>query len=76
MSVIDSPLTLTPILANLIRGVWDKGRKKSLTTEQIILLQNALTAGVAKARIARNLGVSRETVYRYLRGNTCNNYNS
>ena len=51
------------------RGVY-KGRKKSLTTEQIILLQNALTAGVAKARIARNLGVSRETVYRYLRCET------
>lgn len=50
------------------RGVY-KGRQKCLNHEQTLLLQDALKAGVAKAKIARNLGVSRETIYRYLRLN-------
>lgn len=50
------------------RGAY-KGRQKCLSTEQILAVQEALNVGVAKARIARNLGVSRETVYRYLRLN-------
>lgn len=49
-----------------MRGVY-KGRQKSLSAEQIMAVQEALNVGVTKARIARNLGVSRETVYRYLR---------
>jgi|SRR5579871_1082056 len=48
------------------RGVY-KGRQKCLSAEQVLHVQVALKAGVAKARIARNLGVSRETIYRYLR---------
>ncbi len=50
------------------RGVY-KGRQKCLAPEQVLMLQDAIKAGVAKARIARDLGVSRETVYRYLRSN-------
>lgn len=48
------------------RGVY-KGRQKSLSAEQIMAVQEALNVGVTKARIARSLGVSRETIYRYLR---------
>lgn len=48
------------------RGVY-KGRQKCLSTEQVMAVQEALKVGVAKARIARNLRVSRETLYRYLR---------
>lgn len=48
------------------RGVY-KGRQKCLSTHQIMTLQEALKVGITKARMARNLGVSRETVYRYLR---------
>lgn len=48
------------------RGAY-RGRQKSLSAEQLMSLQDALKAGVAKARVARSLGVSRETIYRYLR---------
>ena len=50
------------------RGAY-KGRQKCLSPEQVIMLSEAIKSGVAKARIARNLGVSRETIYRYLRAN-------
>ena len=49
------------------RGVY-KGRKKSLSPEQIASLQARAAAGETKAAIARDLGISRETFYRYLRG--------
>lgn len=47
------------------RGAY-KGRQKCLAPEEILLLQDSLKAGVAKARAARNLGISRATLYRYL----------
>ena len=48
------------------RGAF-KGRKKSLTQEQAADLRRRAAAGEAKAALARELGVSRETLYRYLR---------
>jgi DNA invertase Pin-like site-specific DNA recombinase len=48
------------------RGAY-QGRRKSLSPEQVLMVSDAIKSGVAKARIARNLGVSRETIYRYLR---------
>ena len=48
------------------RGAY-QGRHKSLSPEQVLMVSDAIKSGVAKARIARNLGVSRETLYRYLR---------
>jgi DNA invertase Pin-like site-specific DNA recombinase len=48
------------------RGVY-RGRQKSLTSSQILDLQHRATAGEAKAGLAREFGVSRETVYQYLR---------
>ena len=47
------------------RGAY-KGRQKCLAPEEILALQDSLKAGVAKARAARNLGISRATLYRYL----------
>lgn len=51
------------------RGVY-RGRKKSLTPEQIIELKQAIAAGEKKALLAKQFGISRETLYQYLRVNT------
>jgi DNA invertase Pin-like site-specific DNA recombinase len=51
------------------RGVY-KGRKKALTPAQVIALEERLSSGVSKTQAARELGISRETLYQYLRGET------
>jgi DNA invertase Pin-like site-specific DNA recombinase len=43
------------------------GRTPSLTQEQASTLRRRAAEGVAKARLAREFGISRETVYHYLR---------
>lgn len=48
------------------RGAY-RGRKKALSTERIAELQGLAAAGEQKAKLAREFGVSRETVYQYLR---------
>lgn len=48
------------------RGVY-KGRKAALTPEQIVKLCARAAAGESKAGLAREFGVSRETVYQHLR---------
>jgi DNA invertase Pin-like site-specific DNA recombinase len=47
-------------------GVY-KGRKPSLNAEQVQMLKERAAGGEAKAAIARDIGISRETVYQYLR---------
>ena len=49
------------------RGVY-RGRKKSLSPEQTAQLRQRVQAGERKAHLAREFGVSRETVYKYLAG--------
>jgi len=49
------------------RGVY-RGRRKALSSEQMALLHQRAQAGEKKAQIARDLGISRETLYQYLRG--------
>lgn len=49
------------------RGVY-KGRKKVFSAQDVTVLQARAAAGEPKAVIARDLGISRETLYRYLRG--------
>lgn len=49
------------------RGAY-KGRKKSLSAVAIIELRQRLAMGVSKAQVAREFGISRETLYQYLRG--------
>lgn len=44
-----------------------KGRKPSLTTERILELQRRAGAGEKKSALAREFGVSRETVYTYIK---------
>jgi DNA invertase Pin-like site-specific DNA recombinase len=47
------------------KGIY-KGRKKALSVEQEQSLKNAVAAGKPKAQIAREFGISRDTVYKYL----------
>ena len=44
------------------RGVY-KGRQPALTADQIEQARASITAGVPKAKIARDLSVSRQTLY-------------
>jgi len=48
------------------RGAY-RGRKRTLTDEQVTDLRERVAAGEPKARLAREFGISRETVYQYLR---------
>jgi DNA invertase Pin-like site-specific DNA recombinase len=49
-----------------IRGAY-KGRKKSLSSEQITELIRRVKEGEKKAQLAREFGISRETLYQYLK---------
>lgn len=48
------------------RGVY-RGRKKALAPEQVTDLRHRADAGEKKAQLAREFGISRETLYQYLR---------
>jgi len=48
------------------KGVYT-GRKPALTAEQAAQLKARVAAGEAKAHVARAFGISRETLYQYLR---------
>src|SRR6185503_14802526 len=48
------------------RGAY-RGRKKALSAEAVADLRQRVAAGEKKAHIARALGISRETLYQYLR---------
>lgn len=48
------------------RGAY-RGRKRALNVEQIGEVKRRIAAGEQKARVARDMGISRETVYQYLR---------
>jgi DNA invertase Pin-like site-specific DNA recombinase len=47
------------------RGVY-KGRRPSLTTDQVAELRAQAATGVPKTELARQYGIHRDTVYRYL----------
>ncbi len=49
------------------RGAY-KGRKKSLSQAEVAQLRQRLTTGMSKAQVAREAGISRQTLYQYLRG--------
>ena len=49
------------------KGVY-KGRKKALAPEQMGELVELARSGMPKAELARSYGISRETVYQFLRG--------
>lgn len=48
------------------RGAY-RGRKKALSPERASELRQRADAGEQKAKLAREFGVSRETLYQYLR---------
>lgn len=48
------------------KGVY-KGRKASLTNDQVEEIKQKVAAGVPKTKIAREYKCNRETIYRYLR---------
>ncbi|WP_154224412.1 recombinase family protein [Marinicella rhabdoformis] len=48
------------------RGVY-KGRKKALSDDDISLLASRANDGENKSQLAKEFGISRETVYQYLR---------
>ena len=48
------------------RGVY-RGRKKALSPERVAELRRRAAAGEQKAKLAREFGISRETLYQYLR---------
>jgi DNA invertase Pin-like site-specific DNA recombinase len=50
------------------RGAY-KGRKKVLTAEQVKKIKERITTGEKKSKIAKDFGISRETLYQYLKEN-------
>ena len=48
------------------RGAY-RGRKKALAPERVVELRRRASAGEKKAQLAREFGISRETLYQYLR---------
>jgi DNA invertase Pin-like site-specific DNA recombinase len=48
------------------RGAY-RGRKRALSDEQIAQMKQRVEAGEKKSRVAIDLGISRETLYQYLR---------
>jgi DNA invertase Pin-like site-specific DNA recombinase len=52
-----------------LRGAY-RGRKKVLSPEQVAELGRRASAGEQKAQLAREFGISRETLYQYLRTNS------
>lgn len=48
------------------RGAY-KGRKKTLSPQDVATLKKRIAEGETKAKVARDLGLSRETLYQYLR---------
>jgi DNA invertase Pin-like site-specific DNA recombinase len=49
------------------RGAF-KGRNKLLSQAEVAGIRQRIAVGMSKAQVARELGISRETLYKYLRG--------
>lgn len=49
------------------KGGKYKGRKPTLDASQVIVLQEKVAAGASKAAVARDFGISRQTLYEYLK---------
>ncbi|CVB06013.1 DNA-invertase hin [Serratia marcescens] len=49
------------------RGAY-RGRKKSLDTQEIENIKRLVAEGKNKSHLAKQFGISRETLYRYIRG--------
>jgi DNA invertase Pin-like site-specific DNA recombinase len=49
------------------RGVY-RGRKKALSAAAVTELRARIAAGISKTKVAREFGISRQTLYQYLQG--------
>jgi hypothetical protein len=49
------------------RGAY-KGRRKALSAATATELRTRIAAGISKAKVAREFGISRQTLYQYLQG--------
>ena len=45
-----------------------KGRKKALSATTVMQLRVRIAAGTSKTKVAREFGISRQTLYQYLQG--------
>jgi len=61
------PLAREGIALARQRGAY-RGRERSLTPAQVVELTRRAAAGEANTALAKAFGISRETVYQYLRG--------
>ena len=50
------------------KGTVYKGRKPPLNPERIAKLREEAAAGTNRTKLAKEFGISRETLYQYLRG--------
>ena len=50
------------------KGTVYKGRKPALNPERIAQLREQAAAGANRTKLAKEFGISRETLYQYLRG--------
>lgn len=57
------------------KGVY-RGRKRALTPDQVIEVTQLALNGMPKAELARTYGISRETLYQYLRGLPTQDHNA
>ena len=49
------------------RGAY-RGRKKALSQAAVAQLRSRIAEGISKAKVAREFGISRQTLYQYLQG--------
>ena len=49
------------------RGAY-RGRKKALSPPAVARLRSRIAEGISKAKVAREFGISRQTLYQYLQG--------
>ena len=54
-------------IAQAIKRGTFKGRQKSLSQAEVAHMQQRISNGMSKAQVARELGISRETLYKYLK---------
>ncbi|MCB1116062.1 MAG: recombinase family protein [Chlamydiia bacterium] len=56
------------------RGAY-KGRKKRLSLEEVEILKSRMVSGEKKSSVAKDFGISRETLYQYLKACHTEKYN-
>jgi DNA invertase Pin-like site-specific DNA recombinase len=56
---------------SLLEGAY-RGRKKSLSTDVIAELRTRIELGEKKTKLACEFGISRETLYQYLKTHNAN----